>query len=305
MTGDATATRTSGSTGATSGGGTATVGIVSPGAMGSALGRAWARAGNRVVATVTGRSERTRGLAHGLELLADLDEVVSSSDVVVSICPPSAADDVLADIIASARRAGSSPVVLEANALAPDLVEALASTSSAAGLTLVDGSVSGGPPSPDGDTMLYLSGAGADRIASLPAEGLRRRVVGPEVGQASAVKMCTASVYKGTTAIWAQALQSAAALGVLDVVLDDLSEEFPRQVEGAGRRIAVATAKSARFVAEMEHIARTQGRAGTSVELFEGMAAVYRRLAGTSLAALSPEEAAAVVDLREVLARLT
>lgn len=289
---------------ATRAAGTATVGIVSPGGMGSALGRAWAAGGNRVVATVTGRSERTRGLAHGLELLGDLDAVVSSSDVVVSICPPSAADDVLAAILASAGRTGSSPVILEANALAPDLVETLASRSTAAGLTLVDGSVSGGPPSPDGDTMLYLAGPRADVVASLPARGLRRRVVGPGVGQASAVKMCTASVYKGTTAIWAQALQSADALGVLAVVLDDLREEFPQQVEGAGRRIAVATAKSARFVAEMEHIARTQGRAGTSVELFEGMAAVYRRLAGTSLAALSPEEAAAVADLREVLSRL-
>jgi hypothetical protein len=117
--------------------------------------------------------------------------------------------------------------------------------------------------------------------------------------------MCTASVYKGTTAIWAQALQSAEALGVLDVVLDDLAEEFPHQVAGAGRRIAVATAKSARFVDEMESIAATQHSAGVSPELFEGMAAVYRRLASTPLAALSPEEAAALTDLRDVLSRLT
>ena len=38
--------------------------------MGSALGRAWAAGGARVVATVDGRSERTRELAHGLELLS-------------------------------------------------------------------------------------------------------------------------------------------------------------------------------------------------------------------------------------------
>ena len=34
------------------------------------------------------------------------------------------------------------------------------------------------------------------------------------------------------------------------------------------------------------------------------MAAVYRRLAATPLAALSPEEAAALTDLRDVLSRL-
>ena len=281
-----------------------TLGIVSPGAMGSALGRAWASAGHRVVATVTGRSERTRALATGLDLLVDLDDVVAASDVVVSICPPAAADDVLTDILAAAARTRTVPVLLEANALAPGRVGELGARAAAAGLTLVDASVSGGPPTPHGDTMLYLSGTRADEIASLPAEGLRRRVVGPDIGQASAVKMCTASVSKGTTAIWAQALQSAHALGVLDVVLDDLRKEFPAQVDGAARRIAVATAKSGRFVAEMEHIGRTQAAAGASPELFEGMAAVYRRLSGTPLAALSPEEAAALTDLREVLDRL-
>ena len=130
--------------------------------------------------------------------------------------------------------------------------------------------------------MLYLSGARAEEVARLGARGLRRRVVGDEPGQASGVKMCTASIYKGTTALWAQALQTADALGVLGPVLDDLEEEFPAQVASAGRRIAVATAKSARFVAEMDNIALTQGEAGASAELFEGMAAVYRRLVGHS-----------------------
>ena len=152
--------------------------------------------------------------------------------------------------------------------------------------------------------MLYLSGRRAMEVAGLSAEGLRRRVVGDLPGQASAVKMCTASVYKGTTAIWTQALQTAEARGVLSYVLDDLAEEFPAQVAGAGRRIAVAVAKSARFADEMESIAQTQGTAGASTELFEGMAAVYRRLAATPLAALSPEEAGALTDLRDVLRRL-
>jgi hypothetical protein len=54
----------------------------------------------------------------------------------------------------------------------------------------------------------------------------------------------------------------------------------------------------------MEHIAATQAAAGGSVELFAGIAAVYRRLASTPLAATSPEEAAALDDLTAVLARL-
>ena len=60
-----------------------TVGIVSPGAMGSAVGAAYREAGNRVVTTVVGRSARTAGLAEQaeLELVPDLDTVVGGVTV--------------------------------------------------------------------------------------------------------------------------------------------------------------------------------------------------------------------------------
>jgi hypothetical protein len=86
-----------------------TIGVVSPGAMGSALGRSWQARGAVAVATVAGRSERTRTLAEGLTLLDDLDAVVAASDVVVSVCPPAAAVDALAAILAAARRTTSTP----------------------------------------------------------------------------------------------------------------------------------------------------------------------------------------------------
>ncbi len=279
-----------------------TIGIVSPGAMGSALGRAWAAGGARVVATVEGRSARTRGLAHGVDLLPSLTEVVRAADLVVSVCPPATAGTVLEDVIAAA--GDGRPLLVDLNAVSPATMADLESRATDAGFALVDGSISGGPPAPGGDTMVYLSGSRAAALAELPAAGLRTRVVGDQVGTASAVKMCTASVYKGTTAVWAQALQTAYEFGVLDVVLDDLAEEHPEEVARAARRIAVATSKADRFVGEMEQIAFTQDRAGVSAELFAGMAAVYRRLAATEVASLSPEDAAALTDLEAVLRRL-
>ncbi|HYH34979.1 MAG TPA: DUF1932 domain-containing protein [Nocardioides sp.] len=279
-----------------------TIGIVSPGAMGSALGRAWATGGAVVVATVAGRSPRTRQLASGLALLPSLQDVVRAADVVVSICPPAAALDVLEAVVAAAGDA--RPLLADLNAVSPTTMAELEGRGRTAGFDVVDGSVSGGPPRPGGDTVLYLSGPRADQLATLPADGLRPRVVGAEVGTASAVKMCTASVYKGTTAVWAQALQTADALGVLEVVLDDLALDHPDEVAAAARRIAVATTKSHRFVAEMEQIAQTQRAAGASGELFAAMAAVYRRLSRTDLATLSPEEAAGLADLEAVLRRL-
>ncbi|MCB0907684.1 MAG: NAD(P)-dependent oxidoreductase [Nocardioidaceae bacterium] len=281
-----------------------TIGIVSPGAMGSALARAWQANGAATVATVHGRSARTRRLADGLTLLDDLDAVVGAADVVVSVCPPSHAEAALADIVAACRRTTSRPLVADLNAVSPSVVATLERAATDAGLDFVDGAISGPPPRPGTDTILYVSGSRATELADLPAEHLRGVVVGDRAGQASGVKMCTASIYKGTTALWAQALQTADELGVLDLVLDDLRLEFPGLVDGAGRQIALATSKSARFVGEMEQISVTQGAAGASAELFAAMAAVYRRLAATPLAAVTPEEATGLHDLREVLARL-
>ena len=48
--------------------------------------------------------------------------------------------------------------------------------------------------------------------------------------------MSTASVYKGNTALLAHALATANANGVLDEVLDDLHDSFPRQIDGAACR---------------------------------------------------------------------
>jgi 3-hydroxyisobutyrate dehydrogenase-like beta-hydroxyacid dehydrogenase len=66
------------------------VGVVSPGAMGSAFGRLWVAGGCSMVTTLAGRSVRTAELAEraGLEVLPDLDAVVAAADVIVSIVPP-------------------------------------------------------------------------------------------------------------------------------------------------------------------------------------------------------------------------
>ena len=282
-----------------------TIGVVSPGAMGSALARAWRAAGSRVVVTLEGRSERTRELAGDLERAPDLPALMATSDVVVSVVPPGAAGATMAEVAAAASATGTAPLVADLNAVSPATVQELVATAAASGLDLVDGAVSGGPPEPGGDTTLYLSGGRAGELAALlAADGLTTRVVGPVPGSASAVKMCTASVYKGSTALWAQALQTADAHGVLEPVMADLAAAFPGSARTAARRLALSAAKSWRFVDEMEHIARTQEAAGASPELFEGVAAVYRRLSGTPLAQLTPEQAAGLHDLAEVLRRL-
>lgn len=281
------------------------VGIVSPGAMGSAVGAAYLAAGARVVATGAGRSGRTRRLAEAarLELLESLDAVVAAADLVLSIAPPGEAARVAADIGAAAERTGTRPLITDWNAVAPATARAIAATLAETGLDLVDGSISGGPPRADYRARVYLSGPRAREVAAGAPPWLDVRVVGGEVGLASAVKMCTASVYKGFTGLLAHSLLTADAHGVLPQVLDDLHDSFPRQLERAARLAAVTATKAGRYVAEMREIAATQAEVGLTPALFDAFADVYEAMARTPAAADVPES---VGDppLENVLARM-
>ena len=135
-----------------------TTGILWPGAMGSALGRAGQAGGARVVTTVAGRSERTRQLAEGLTLLGSVDEVVTASDAVVSIVPSARALAQAHEIAAAVARTGHTPVVADLNAISPMTMGEVAEILGAAGCRVVDGAISGAPPSPTTDTVLFPSG---------------------------------------------------------------------------------------------------------------------------------------------------
>ncbi len=251
--------------------------------MGSGLGFSLARGGVRVVATVAGRSPRTARLAADLELLPDLDGVVAVADVVLVVTPPAAAVDAAGAIGAAARRTGSSPLVVDMNAVSPNTMDAVAAALGT--LPLVDGSISGGPPSIVDGTHLYFSGDRAAEVAELPWTGVVATVVAGGLGRASALKMCTASVYKGTAALWTQALVTAARNGVLEQFLFDVARNVPALPEDVAR----AATKSRRYVGEMHEIAATQAAAGLSPRLFEAIAEVWERVSEGTLAALDPE----------------
>jgi len=274
--------------------------------MGSAIAVTLVRGGARVVASVAGRSERTALLAEraGIELLPDLEAVVRGADVVLSIVPPEAAPAVADTVVRSAVDQATQPLIADLNAIAPGTALEIETSARDAGRDLVDGSISGPPPWKPGTTRLYLSGRRAAEIAALPFDGVDRIIVGDAVGGASAVKMSTASVYKGTTAVLAQALLAADANGVLEHVLADLRVGAPELVSRVERRLATAASKSARYVAEMHEIAASQSAVGLTPALFHAIADVYATLAETALADAKPEDVPANLKLRDVLDRL-
>ena len=268
--------------------------------MGAGLGGALRAGGARVVATTVGRSDRTRRLAEGLELLPGLDEVIGVADVVLSVTPPGQALAAARSIADAARRTGTTPLVADLNAVAPPTMARVAEA--CAGLPVVDGSISGPPPSVRPGARIYLSGPRAAEVAALPWGGRVEPVVlAAGVGAASALKMCTASVYKGLNALVTQAMRTAGQHGVLDQVLADLARN---DLDGSAG-VRVAATKAHRFVDEMREIAATQAAAGLTPVLFEAFAAVYADIAGTALATGGPETADRTLSPEEVVHQLS
>lgn len=279
-----------------------TVGLPGAGHMGAGLGWALREGGATVVTTLAGRSARTARLVAdaGLTVLDSLDAVVAAAEVILVVTPPAAARDAASAIAEAAGRTGARPLVADLNAISPSTVDSLVRVLD--GLDVVDGSISGPPPTVRPGARIYLSGGRADEVAGLPWRHVRPVVVPGGAGRASALKMCTASVYKGTQALLMQAMRTAAAYGVLDEVLADLAEGgHPAPTPG----VLSSVTKARRYVPEMREIATTQHAAGLPDSLFEAFAEVYAQVADTGVGAQDPESVDLSMSPDEAVRRLS
>lgn len=273
------------------------IGIIHPGEMGISIAAAAQHNGPHVYWASAGRSVATheRAARHQLHDVGTVANLCAACSIIISLCPPHAAEKIAEAVLAHNFRG----LYLEANAVAPQRVTRLSEALATGGITLVDGCIIGGPAWTPGATHLYLSGPQAEAVAACFINSpLATHVMGPEVGQASALKMCYAAYTKGTTALLSAILATAEQLKVREALNARWSQDEPGFAEQVERRVCQATAKAWRFVGEMEEIAATFREAGLPDEFHLGAAAIYRRLASFRTASEKP-------PLAEVLAALT
>lgn len=255
------------------------IGILHPGQMGISIAASAANNGNQVYWVSEDRSDKTRLRAekHNLTETGSFQELCQTSEIILSVCPPHAAEDVAKAVIEHDFKG----YYLDANAISPQRTDRIGELMEAIGIQFIDGGIIGGPAWTPKETWLYLSGKNAQVIVDCFSNGpLETKIIGPEIGKASALKMCFAAYSKGTTALLAAILASAESYGVRDELyqqwaMDD--SEFVNQVEGRARRV---TAKAWRFEGEMHEIASTFRGAGLPNGFHEAAAEIYRRLAG-------------------------
>jgi len=270
-----------------------TVGILSPGAMGHAIGAVLRQHGLRVLTNLQGRSARTAALAAqaGMTDVADDYTLVGEADILLSLVVPAQASACTERVAAAVRATHTTLLFADCNAIAPHTVQSIAHLVTAAGADVVDVGIIGSPPQA-GTTgpRLYVSGQEAQQLTILNEYGLEIRVLGPHVGQASGLKMCYAAVTKGLTALASEALTAGQALGLTDALSNELQDSQGALFQWFERQIPRMPPKAARWVGEMEEIARTFTDLGLPPQMLEGAAAIYRFVGQTELGVERPEE---------------
>ena len=252
-----------------------TVGLLHPGAMGAVLGDQLRLAGCDVRWASEGRGAATtaRAEAAGLHDAGTLEALVGASDVVLSVCPPAAAEDVARRVAA----AGFTGTFVDGNAVAPATARRIADLVAPA--RAVDGGIVGPPPLRPGTTRLHLSGDGAEEVADLfVGTTVEARVHPGGPGAASAVKVCFAAWTKGTSALLLAIRALAAAEGVEDGLLAEWATSLP-DLPARSDAAAGTAAKAWRFVGEMEESAAAFAAAGLPAGFSQAAAEVYAALA--------------------------
>jgi 3-hydroxyisobutyrate dehydrogenase-like beta-hydroxyacid dehydrogenase len=126
---------------------------------------------------------------------------------------------------------------------------------------------------------------------------LATAVIGPEIGKASALKMCYAAYTKGTTALISAILATAERLNVRTELEAQWTHDDPDFASQTHNRVRRVTAKAWRFAGEMEEIAATFEQAGLPGGFHLAAHDIYQRMAHF-------KDATDVPDLTAVLTSL-
>ena len=279
-----------------------TVAILSPGDMGSNVGRALRENGLEVITCLTDRSQRTRELAEsaGIVDVPDFAQMIDRADIVLSVLVPERAVDVARQVAAVIEQSGKPLPFADCNPVAPAVAIEMAKIIDGAGGKYIDGGIIGSPPGRGAPPRFYASGPHESILGQLDGRGISVPLMGGEVGRASAIKMCYASLSKGAAALNASALISAMNLGIYDEFINEM-ESSQQGVLKNMQGVKGLGAKAFRWIDEMEQISATFGAAGATPHMHKGAADIFRLVTSSPIGHERPETIDTSRTLRETV----
>ncbi|WNK01329.1 DUF1932 domain-containing protein [Thalassospiraceae bacterium LMO-JJ14] len=264
-----------------------TIAILMPGDMGHGVGLALREHGYDAITSLWGRSERSKQLAEAGKLrdAGDLDAVVGEADMILSILPPASALKLAEDVAGAMGRTGKTPAYVDCNAISPGTAIAVGEKITAAGAAFIDAGIIGLAPNKSKNTRFYVSGPDVSAMADLNGKGFEVISLGDAIGRASAMKMVYAALTKGSWTLWTAVLLTAERNGLLDPLIEEFEHSQQANLKAMRNKVSALPADSARWVGEMEEIAKTFSEAGVSSGFHEGAAWIFELLSETPFAA--------------------
>ena len=280
-----------------------TIALLSPGDMGHSVGQVLVDHSLRVITCLQGRSARTRRLAKraGIEDVPTYEAMVGQADIILSILVPAQAKNAAQRVAQAMAATGARPLYADCNAIAPQTVREIAALVAEAGGRFVDASIIGGPPREGRVPRLYASGPHAASFEELSDYGLNVILLGDQVGDASAIKMCYGGLTKGLAALCAELLTAGELLGISRPLEEVLRTTQATLYDRMERGLPTMPMRSKRWIGEMEEVAKTLGSIGLTPKIHAGAADFYRLVAETPLAERTPEDPTPPPTLSEML----
>jgi 3-hydroxyisobutyrate dehydrogenase-like beta-hydroxyacid dehydrogenase len=277
------------------------VAILSPGAMGHAVGRVLAEHGVDIMTCLAGRSERTHRLASvaGFTEIPTLEDLVCEADLVLSILVPVDAEAIACQLAGALKATSAQPYIADCNAISPMRSAKIETIIQSAGGRFIDASIIGPPPGQGAPPRFYVSGIHAEVMLPLDGKGIVVKSLGETIGRASGIKMCYAALTKGTSTLQVALLTAAESMGLTEELRQELAYSQAAALQSMESTIPRLPPNAHRWVGEMEEIASTFAEVGVTSHFHLGAAAIYRLLQATSFANESPE----TIDPDRTLAR--
>jgi len=278
------------------------VGLLSPGDMGHTVGHVLVEHGMPVLTCLQGRSERTRALAQEARIgeAPTYEQLVTDTDIILSILVPADAKNVAMMVAEALKTTKRQILYVDCNAIAPMTVRTLAEIIQGAGSLFVDVGIIGPPPTREGMTRFYASGADAGQFKQLSQYGLDVRVIGSDIGQASGLKMMYGALTKGSFALETALLVGAWRMGLYEELVKEFELSQAERYASMERHLQTVPYRAGRWIGEMQEIARTFKDLKLTPKFHQGAEDVYRFIAKSSLADETPE----TLDTKRTLPQL-
>jgi len=230
--------------------------LISPGLMGTAVGRALLCRGHVVYCALSRRSDATRRRAgqSGFICCDSLGEAIGKSEIALSLVPPGQALNVARRFADHVAGLPAAPIFVDCNSISPPTARAIGRIIADVGAAAVDCGIFGPADKIGPENVIVVNGTEARAIASLFADLVEVKIAHGAFGGASAVKMAMSIITKALPALFLESTCASAASGQLDLMVGLFDRLYPGIMSFISRSLPTYPRHVARRVDEMHEI---------------------------------------------------